>query len=462
MKFRIELKNRVHSKMNNIFYSILLAITFWLLPQILFSQNLVYNPGFESDSGAIINDYSQWKAGNTVVDGWYVPTEATSDYYNSHFSTIKGHPIPKARTGQGRVAMIWSNAWQYPYREFLTGKLISPLEKNKKYKVSFYVCRYKYSHYSPLQMGVYFSADSMLQKNYFANIKVEPQVKEENFMLLEDRKYWHKIEGIYLANGGEKYITLGNFKQTINDMTQPSIKISNKFTIVGTRSYAYVFVDDVSVEEYTETEKTTVNKKKLYVYLVDASSSMKKNKKFSEVKSGIKKSIKKLPVGSEYAVITFANKPQTILPPANILLYDLADAMDTVKIEGQTNAGEAIQFTYDFSEINSNYDVELIMCTDGQFKLDDSTYQRVAHSDIRFNLLQIGGHRNMYLENLINATGGKYIVSENKNIVHELKTLSNSVSSDLTEVEYTPSKPGLILVKWTLLLSLVALAVFAI
>lgn len=452
---------KIHTNINSYVKGVLFTFGLWLLALASSSQNLVYNPGFESDSGAIINDYSQWKAGNTVVDGWYVPTDATSDYYNSHFSTIKGHPIPKARTGQGRAAMIWSNAWQYPYREFLTGKLISPLEKNKKYKVSFYVCRYKYSHYSPLQMGIYFSADSMLKKNYFANIKVEPQVKEENFILLQDRRYWHKIEGIYLANGGEQYITLGNFKQTINDLTQPSIKVSSKFTIVGTRSYAYIFVDDVSVEEYYDTEEFSVDKKKLYIYLTDASSSMKKNKKYIDVKSGIKKSIKKLPVGSEYSVITFANKPQTILPPTNILLYDLADAMDTVKIKGQTNAVEAIQFTCDFSEDNREYDIELIMCTDGQFKLDDSTYQRVLHSDIRFNLLQIGGHRNMYLENLMNATGGKYIVSENKNIVHELKALSNSVSSDLTEVEYTPSKPGLILVKWTLLLSVVALAVFA-
>lgn len=432
----------------------LMAIGFCLLSFASSTQNLVYNPSFESDSAAIISDYSQLRAGQTLLDGWYVPTDGTSDYYNSHRSTIKGHPIPKARTGQGRIAMIWSNAWQFPYREFITGRLIKPLVKDKKYKLSFYICRYKNANYSPMQIGAYFSKDSMIQRNYHANIKVQPQMKIEDYTILEDRKYWHKVEAIFTANGDEKFITLGNFKQTINDMTSPSIKVSSRFTIVATSGYAYCFVDDISVEEYNESNDELIQKKKLYLYLIDHSSSMKKDDKFERVKSGIKKSLKKLPYDSEFALMTFSNQPQQILGPTKSILYDLADALDTVKVKGQTNAIGAINYAYDFKELNKEFDVELIMCTDGQFKLDDSTYQRVIKTQMHFNLFQIGGRRNVGLEQLMNATGGKYVVSQHKNIKEDLTKLTSSVTNDLGEVEYTQPKMKWVLLKWTLLISI--------
>ncbi len=440
----------------------LFTLAFCLLPSASLPQNLVYNPGFESDSAAPINDYSQLHAGETLLDGWYVPTDGTSDYYNSHTSTIKGHPIPKARTGQGRIAMIWSNAMNQPYREFITGRLIAPLEKNKKYKVSFYICRYKYAHFSPMQIGAYFTSDSVIQRNYYANIKVNPQMKIEDYTILEDWHYWQKVEAIFTADGGEKFITLGNFKQTINDLTSPSIKVSSKFTIVATVGYAYCFVDDISVEEYDEENKKIEPDKKLFLYLVDRSSSMKKEDKFERLKSGLKKSLKKLPADSYYSIITFANGPQTLLAPTKSLLYDLASAIDTVKINGQTDAVKAINYAYDFIRANPEYKVELIMCTDGQFSLDDSTYKKVLETKMHFNLLQLGGIRNAYLEKLMNATGGKYIVAQNKNVKEELISLSSSLAIDETEVQYTKAIKKGVIAKWTLLACLVTLLIFAV
>lgn len=460
MKFVFSFWIFISSVTLNLFQSLLvflLSLAFCLLSFASHSQNLVYNPGFETDSAAVIHDYSQLRAGQTLLDGWYVPTDGTSDYYNSHKSTIKGHPIPKARTGQGRIAMIWSNAWQFPYREFITGRLIKPLEKNKKYKVSFYICRYKYAHYSPMQMGVYFSKDSMIQKNYYGNIRLEPQVKVEDYTILDDRTYWHKIEQVFTANGDEKFLTLGNFKQTINDMTSPSIKVSSKFTIVATSGYAYCFVDDISVEEYDETTDDITPKKKLFLYLVDHSSSMKKEEKFDRMKSGIKKSLKNLPADAEFSIMVFSNQPKTVLSPTKTILYDLADAMDTVKVNGQTNAIAAVNYAYDFKKMNEDYEVELIMCTDGQFKLDDSTFQRVIDTKMHFNLFQIGGIRNAYLERLMNATGGKYVVSNQKQIKEDINKLTASTTNDLTKVEYTKANKGHVLLKWTLLISIGAL-----
>lgn len=418
------------------------------------------NPSFEGDTTKTIHSYSQRKAGSELVKNWYVTTDATSDLYNTHESTIRGNSIPKARTGIGRIALICGNAKSYAYREFITGKLIKPLEANKKYKVSFYVCRYRNSRYSPMQLGAYFTDQTPIKQNYHANIKVEPQVKVEDYTLLEDRKYWHKVEDVFTAAGGEKYITLGNFKSTMNDFTTPAIQVSNRPTIVATGSYCYIFFDDISVEEYDDTSEK-VSQKKMYLFLVDASSSMDRDKKFKKLRSGLKKAVKKLPTDAHYGIITFAVKPNMILQPTRTLFTEFTDVLDTIKIGGSTNAESAIQFTYEELKKYIDYDTEIIMCTDGKFVLKDETQTMIKEEEIPVNLLQIGGSRSAQLDTLVNATNGKYVVTQNKNIKEDIVRLSSSAADNAGEVEYTKPKIAWVALKISLVISVGALAIFS-
>jgi len=51
-----------------------------------------------------------------------------------------------------------------------------------------------------------------------------------------------QISGTYIANGGEKYLTIGNFNDDINTLVD-----STSGTLMG----AYLFIDDVSVVDCT-------------------------------------------------------------------------------------------------------------------------------------------------------------------------------------------------------------------
>ena len=51
-----------------------------------------------------------------------------------------------------------------------------------------------------------------------------------------------QISGTYIANGGEKYLTIGNFKDDANTMIDSASSTANS---------AYYFIDDVSVIDCT-------------------------------------------------------------------------------------------------------------------------------------------------------------------------------------------------------------------
>ncbi|MBK6835808.1 MAG: hypothetical protein IPG89_16650 [Bacteroidetes bacterium] len=58
-------------------------------------------------------------------------------------------------------------------------------------------------------------------------------------LLNSNKTNWEKIEGYYTANGGESYLTIGNFFDSNN----------TSYTFIGNGPYAcaYYYIDDVSL-----------------------------------------------------------------------------------------------------------------------------------------------------------------------------------------------------------------------
>jgi outer membrane protein OmpA-like peptidoglycan-associated protein len=81
--------------------------------------------------------------------------------------------------------------------------------------------------------------------NYRSPLKYVPQVKSDS--AVSNKYYWTQITGIYKAQGGEKFITLGNYDK---------YKYFTKKLVdddYGRSSYtSYYYLDDVSVTEITK------------------------------------------------------------------------------------------------------------------------------------------------------------------------------------------------------------------
>ncbi len=239
----------------------LASILFLLSATPVFSQvpeNMVYNPSFEE-----YRDCPQHIEALGVmqeVDAWWQPTAGSSDYFNSCGGRECSVPLNKlgsqsARSGEAYCGIYCSRD---QYREYLQTRLKTPLIAGKRYRISFWVSLSEKSPHAATTLGALFTKecieDSTLgivmkrevidlgdQGSQSIAVYFEPQVVNSRERPLTDTKEWMEVSGEFTAEGGEEFLTIGNFFPF------------NKSRIVPTRDGqtplhgAYYYVDDVSV-----------------------------------------------------------------------------------------------------------------------------------------------------------------------------------------------------------------------
>lgn len=182
------------------------------------AQNLVPNYSFEDtlhcpdDQGQIYN-----------ASSWFQPTTGTPDYFNECSISMHvpnngvGFQYPK--TGKAFAGFKVYNTGGLSYREYIEAPLISTLIASKKYCVTFYVSLSEISNIAIDVIGLYFSNNSITSNNDL-NLLYLPQIKNLNGTMLNDTVNWILISGEYIAGGGEKFITIGNFNDDGNTNTE--------------------------------------------------------------------------------------------------------------------------------------------------------------------------------------------------------------------------------------------------
>jgi len=199
-------------------------------------SNLVPNPSFE-----IHTDCSNKNITNALP--WSGPTCNSSDYFNGCISSA-GVPFNgyNARTGNAMAAIWGLDGVGLNYREYLQTPMINTLIVGKCYYVEFYINLYRGLKYGINNMAARFS-DSLFTTSSTCSsptvINLIPSILKFGNPVVCDTLKWTKISGIYTANGTEKYITIGNFK---NDMQTDTLNVN-----AGNYPGAYYFVDDLSV-----------------------------------------------------------------------------------------------------------------------------------------------------------------------------------------------------------------------
>lgn len=211
------------------------------------SQNLVVNYNFEDTISTNIS-------GLPILPcvPWY-RSLASADYFSSSnltlFSTAPlgklGYQLPHSGIAYCGFA-TFSTPIGYDYREFLGGRLSDTLNSGHLYKVSFYVSAANHCIYFTDKIGAYFSVDSISPDSDFT-FQYMPQVENATGNILNDTMNWVEVSGVFTALGGERYLSIGNFRddnQTLIDSTSNA---------AGYEPFAYYYVDDVSVIDCTAT-----------------------------------------------------------------------------------------------------------------------------------------------------------------------------------------------------------------
>jgi len=207
-------------------------------------QNLIFNGGFENPLPPSTCSYALYD--NHTIPGWYTPSFGTPDIYCycNPPPTNGGMSIPYTRGYQySHSGIAMSGGVIYPGLEYLTTHLISPLDSNQTYCLEFYINKGNDLGQLILsidRIGIYFSKDS-IHYSALEILPYAPQIETSDGVFYEDTLGWTKVQLQYLAQGGEKYMTIGNFYPDSLTHTNPP----NPDIIYG----AYYFFDDFSLVE---------------------------------------------------------------------------------------------------------------------------------------------------------------------------------------------------------------------
>lgn len=226
-------------KINYISFTLILGIT----TQFSYTQNLVPNSSFE-----IFTACPMGASELSLAVPWQGVTTNNSDYYNAcgtggtNVPNGGGGAFQYARTGVAFAGIWVINGFGGDYREYLQVKLDSILEQDSCYLIEFYCNLQNLSGYAVNKIGAYISntaVNDVGPGTWGLVLQHTPQII--SLSILTDTLNWMRISGYYNANGGEQYITIGNF----------SIDSATDTLHIGGNNYpgSYYYIDDVTVKK---------------------------------------------------------------------------------------------------------------------------------------------------------------------------------------------------------------------
>ena len=210
---------------------------------VAFAQaNLVINPGFE--------DTIPWESGEVslqrMIPPWFA-YQGSPDYLSKTYSltdiyshdSVFGLKYCTPHSGFGFVGEFLVDKISFGSQEYFGGKLYSSLKAGKRYCLQYYLKRtisvYGTENWASDGFGIYFSKDSFVSTGW-ETPPYAPQVKNPDGNVIYDTS-WIAMSGSFIAEGGELYFIVGNFKDADQTTFDPPSPYAS----------TYYFFDDFSV-----------------------------------------------------------------------------------------------------------------------------------------------------------------------------------------------------------------------
>lgn len=219
----------------------------------IYGQNLVPNPSFELFNNCPKDFIKHKNEFKIKVDNWFLPNKGTTDYLNVCAEVNVGIPLnsngyQKPFEGNGYIGLSFLPTWY----EYVEVELKSELIQNETYEISFWVSLADKSDKYLKNFGALVTKEKIYFDKY-SKLPFKPQFI--NYQFINDTSHWVKIEGIYKAKGGEKFLTIGVFSTRNRDFKSTGRKDYPK------NHHAYYYLDMVKVIRLLEQEYTLPEKK---------------------------------------------------------------------------------------------------------------------------------------------------------------------------------------------------------
>jgi outer membrane protein OmpA-like peptidoglycan-associated protein len=244
--------------------AILLVFLFSCIVGLVSAQNLVRNPGLET--------LKDGEIGFRGVSG--TPDIASKEnkviqyppYYNSYRADLPTRSVDTIQFGDICICQWFS----YTSSELTQAELRKPLKKNREYVVSLYTIKASVMEPPIQEVSVYFTKKRLPATREVYGLKDHSLTGERIPYLsltaaashpIASQERWVKVSGIYKAEGGERYLTIGNFiganKAALEAMNSEGAEDFKNYKIKGTY-YCYDNINVVPKSEATEEEEQLV------------------------------------------------------------------------------------------------------------------------------------------------------------------------------------------------------------
>ncbi len=218
-----------------------LFLIFFLLSTFAGAQGLIVNGNFEDFRSCPI-DFNQ--SNLLSIPNWMQVGISTPDYFNACSRQVG---VPKnvfgnepAHSGVGYAGLILFSVKDKEYREYLYTKLTSKLKKGDIVCVEAFVSCAEHAQCIADQFGFHFS-DQPFSNFDGAALDITPSINSPRLFFYDNPNGWLKVGNVYTAQGGEEYLTIGNFSSDKNTRV-----LRRTAQYVGFSEWAYVYIDDVS------------------------------------------------------------------------------------------------------------------------------------------------------------------------------------------------------------------------
>ena len=245
-------------QMKNLSWAIYTIVAFFAVGEVT-AQNLISNGGFEE----FIECPVSLSSGNAIgVSGWQVPTSSGSPDYFNECGILPLVQVPQnlfgfqqAYEGSGYIGLY--NYGNSGYREYIQIELDTPLEAGCKYYAQMFVSLAdSLATCGTDQLGMFFSKAAPNNfEPFYAGILLNgddtpfmPQVSNPTELLLSNYTSWEKISNTFIAEGGERYLTIGNFSPNEEVMVPNNCSAAWQTPVTTPdQPVSYYYIDDVSI-----------------------------------------------------------------------------------------------------------------------------------------------------------------------------------------------------------------------
>jgi hypothetical protein len=216
-------------------------------------NNLLLNASFEKYNICPINFGSASNRRISEPDFWYKPDAKTANYYSTCFNNYPYDGIPCnfwggginyqwPRTGDAYLAMFYYNQ---NANNYIQTKFSDSLKAGKKYYGEYYVSLINTLLKGCNNIAMLFTKNPIYADTsnnpYPSLLLANPQIVSYGNPIVTDTMGWVKISGIFTAQGGEQYLTLGNFKLASQTQFKQIAPFGSGYNGSG------YYVDDVAV-----------------------------------------------------------------------------------------------------------------------------------------------------------------------------------------------------------------------